>query len=104
MYEPMVTHIFLLFVTETTDGSSWMKSLPHFRRSVTFLRSPRLGAARQNYRSGRREVSVASTFHIPTLPRRRILFSGFVARMEDTRMPKCAMFVELVGVLRKRVL
>ena len=32
-----------------------------------------------------------------TLRRRRILFAGFVARMEDTRLPKCAMFRELVG-------
>ena len=32
-----------------------------------------------------------------TLRRRRILFAGFVARMEDTRLPKCMMFVELVG-------
>ena len=29
-----------------------------------------------------------------TLRRRRILFVGFVARMEDTRLPKCVMFVE----------
>ena len=28
--------------------------------------------------------------------RRRILFVGFVARMEDTRLPKCVTFVELV--------
>ena len=27
----------------------------------------------------------------------RILFAGFVARMEDTRLPKCVMFRELVG-------
>ena len=32
-----------------------------------------------------------------TLPRRRILFAGFVARMEDTRLPKCVMFGEIVG-------
>ena len=32
-----------------------------------------------------------------TLHRRRILFAGFVARMEDTRLPKCVMFGELVG-------
>ena len=32
-----------------------------------------------------------------TLRRRRILFAGFVARMEDTRLPKYAMFGELVG-------
>ena len=31
-----------------------------------------------------------------TLRRRRILFTGFVARMEDTRLPKCTMFGELV--------
>ena len=31
-----------------------------------------------------------------TLRRRRILFAGFVARMEDTRLPKCVMFGELV--------
>ena len=32
-----------------------------------------------------------------TLRRRRILFAAFVARMEDTRLPKCVMFVEMVG-------
>ena len=32
-----------------------------------------------------------------TLRRRRILFAGFVARMEDTILPKCVMFRELVG-------
>ena len=32
-----------------------------------------------------------------TLRRRRFLFAGFVARMEDTRLPKCVMFGELVG-------
>ena len=31
-----------------------------------------------------------------TLRRRRILFAGFVARMEDTRLPKCMMFGEMV--------
>ena len=29
--------------------------------------------------------------------RRRILFAGFVARMEDTILQKCVMFGELVG-------
>ena len=32
-----------------------------------------------------------------TLRKRRISFAGFVARMEDTRLPKCVMFGELVG-------
>ena len=32
-----------------------------------------------------------------TLRRRRILFAGFVVRMEDTRLPKCVMFEEMVG-------
>ena len=32
-----------------------------------------------------------------TLRRRRILFAGFVARMEDTRLLKCVMFGELEG-------
>ena len=32
-----------------------------------------------------------------TLRRKRILFAGFVARMEDTRLPKCVMFRELIG-------
>ena len=32
-----------------------------------------------------------------TIRRRRILFAGFVARMEDTRLPKCVMFGELMG-------
>ena len=31
-----------------------------------------------------------------TLRRRRILFAEFVARMEDTRLPKCVMFGEMV--------
>ena len=30
--------------------------------------------------------------------RRRILFAGFVARMEDTRLPNCVMFGEMTGV------
>ena len=32
-----------------------------------------------------------------TLRRRRVLFAGFVARMEDTRLPKCVIFGERVG-------
>ena len=32
-----------------------------------------------------------------TLRRGRILFAGFVVRMEDTRLPKCVMFGEMVG-------
>ena len=32
-----------------------------------------------------------------TIRRRRMLFVGFVARMEDTRLPKCVMFGEVVG-------
>ena len=32
-----------------------------------------------------------------TLRRRRILFARCVARMEDTRLPKCVMFGEMVG-------
>ena len=32
-----------------------------------------------------------------TLRRRLILYAGFVARMEDTRLPKCVMFGEMVG-------
>ena len=35
-----------------------------------------------------------------TLRRRRILFAGFVARMEDRRLPRCVMFGELVRGLR----
>ena len=31
-----------------------------------------------------------------TFRRRQILFAGFVARMEDTRLPKCVMFGEVV--------
>ena len=31
-----------------------------------------------------------------TLRRRRVLFAGFVARTEDTRLLKCVMFGELV--------
>ena len=32
-----------------------------------------------------------------TLRRRRILVAGFVTHVEDTRLPKCAMFGEMVG-------
>ena len=32
-----------------------------------------------------------------TIRRRRILFAGYVARIEDTRLPKCVMFREMVG-------
>ena len=32
-----------------------------------------------------------------TSRRRRVLFAGFVARMEDTRLPKCMMLGELMG-------
>ena len=32
-----------------------------------------------------------------TLRRRRILFAGYVTRMEVTRLPKCVMFGEMVG-------
>ena len=32
-----------------------------------------------------------------TLRKRRILFAGSVARMDDPRLPKCVMFGELVG-------
>ena len=31
------------------------------------------------------------------LRKRQILFAGSVARMEDARLPKCAMFGDLVG-------
>ena len=33
---------------------------------------------------------------VATLRRRRILFAGFLAHMEDTRLPKCVMFGEMV--------
>ena len=32
-----------------------------------------------------------------TLRKRRILLAGFVVRMEDTRLPKCVMFGEMMG-------
>ena len=32
-----------------------------------------------------------------TLRKRRILFAGFVVRMEDTRLPECVIFGEMVG-------
>ena len=38
-----------------------------------------------------------------TLRRRRILSAVFEARVEDTRLPKCVMFEELVGGAEKRV-
>ena len=41
-------------------------------------------------------IKTTSESIVSTLRRRWILFAGFVARMEDTRLPKCVMFVELV--------
>ena len=35
-----------------------------------------------------------------TIPRRWILFAGFVARMKNTRLPKCVTLEELVGGAR----
>ena len=40
-------------------------------------------------KTGRESIEAA-------LRRTRILFAGFAARMEDTRLPKCVMFRELV--------
>ena len=37
-----------------------------------------------------------------SLRRRRIVFAGVVARMEDTRLSKCVMFGEMVGGRRLR--
>ena len=42
-------------------------------------------------------VKTGSESIAATLGRRRILFAGLVARIEDTRLPKCVMFGELVG-------
>ena len=42
-------------------------------------------------------ISYLGTLVEATLRRRRILFAGFVARMEDTRLPKCVVFGEMVG-------
>ena len=42
-------------------------------------------------------IKTGSKNILATLRRRRIFFAGFVARMEDTRLPKCVMFGELVG-------
>ena len=44
-----------------------------------------------------RSVSIEAT-----LRRRRILFAGFVARMEDTTLPKCVMFGKIVGGQEKQ--
>ena len=42
-------------------------------------------------------IKTASESIEATLRRRRILFARFVARMEDTRLPKCVIFEEMVG-------
>ena len=42
-------------------------------------------------------MKIGSDIIEATLRRRRILFAGLVARMGDTRLPKCLMFGELVG-------
>ena len=41
-------------------------------------------------------IKTGSESIVTTLRRRRIFFAGFAARMDDTRLPKCMMFVELV--------
>ena len=42
-------------------------------------------------------IKMGSESNEVTLRRRRVLFAVFVARVEDTRLPKCVMFGELVG-------
>ena len=42
-------------------------------------------------------IKTESESIVATLRRRRLLFAGFVARMEDTRLSKCVIFGELVG-------
>ena len=42
-------------------------------------------------------IKTGSESIVATLRRRRILFAGFVARMEDTRLAKSVIFGELVG-------
>ena len=42
-------------------------------------------------------MKIGSEIIEATLRRRWILFAGLVARMEDTRLPKCVMFGELLG-------
>ena len=42
-------------------------------------------------------VKTRSESIVATLRRRRILFAEFVARMKDTRLPKCVIFGEMVG-------
>ena len=47
-------------------------------------------------------VNTGSVSIEATLRRRRILFAGFVARMEDTTLPKCVMFGKIVGGQEKQ--
>ena len=42
-------------------------------------------------------IKIGSQSTEVTLRRRRILFAGFVARMDNTRLPKCVMFGDLMG-------
>ena len=50
-----------------------------------------------DFLSGHTLVKTVSESIETTLRRRRILFAGFVARMEDTRLSKCVMFGEIMG-------
>lgn len=63
-----------------------------------------LGRAYRKHKRIARPVSYLETLKTESerieaiLRKRRILFAGFVLRMEDTRLPKCVIFGDLVGV------
>ena len=66
------------FLTRCID---WRRKLNHAGHPISYLDTL--------IKTGRESIET-------TLHRRRILFAVFVARMEDTKLPKCVMFGELV--------
>ena len=50
-----------------------------------------------DFLSGHALIKTGSESIEATLRRRRILFAGFVARVEDTRLANCVMFGEILG-------
>ena len=73
-------------------------SLPQFPDSLYWLaktqsRRPSDSLSGHFHDDGKREHRVSEAI----MSRRYIRFAGFMVRMEDTRLPKCVMFVELVG-------
>ena len=71
------------------DCVTWSRRACHYD-ALRRARRPPDFLSEHAYKTGSESIEA-------TLRRGRILFAGFVAHMEDTRLPKCVMFGEMMG-------